>query len=111
MFPLLILPFLFSLAWSLDPATVHFTIERRGGAFPVNDVANLTFLNEELASVAARFNLTTRVIKGNNVVRKAKAKAVGGAEDDLLMGEVGKDGVWFVLFLESRAEQCLLTMC
>lgn len=98
MFHFLILSFLCPLILSLDPAVVHFTIERRGGAFPVDDLANLTFLSDELANVAARFNLTTRVIKGNNVVRKAKAKAIGGAEDDLLMGEVGASGVWLVYF-------------
>ncbi len=75
---------------------VHFTLARRGGAFPTENVANLTYLAEELASAEARFNQTKREINGNKVVRKPKEKGVGGGDFGLLMGEVGQQGRWYV---------------
>ncbi|TKA67258.1 hypothetical protein B0A49_10347 [Cryomyces minteri] len=78
------------------PAKIHFTISRRGGPFPTSDVANLTYLSEQLAAAEARFDLTRREIRGNKVVRVAKPRGGGGLrENGVLLGEVGRDGNWF----------------
>jgi len=84
---------------SLDEVPViHFTISRRGGAFesfaPGGEVANLTYLAEELNKAEQRFNLTRREVKGNKLVRKAKVKGVGGSEVGKLMSNVAEDGRW-----------------
>ncbi|KAL2352563.1 aspartic peptidase domain-containing protein [Cryomyces antarcticus] len=79
-----------------SPSTIHFTISRRGGPFPTSDVANLTYLSEQLAAAEARFDLTRREIRGNKVVRVAKPRGGGGLkENGVLLGEVGRDGNWF----------------
>ncbi|MCJ1383636.1 hypothetical protein MMC17_006750 [Xylographa soralifera] len=85
---------------SLDDVSVlHLTISRRGGPFesfaPGEEIANLTHLAEELKKVEERFNLTRREVKGNKLVRKAKAKGVGGNEVGVLMGEVAGVGNWY----------------
>ena len=77
-----------------DAPVVHFTLARRGGAFPTDAVANLTFLKEELEKTEGRFNLTRREVRGNKLVRKAREKAVGGKDEGGLMGSVGLDGRW-----------------
>ncbi|KAI9879838.1 MAG: hypothetical protein M1830_006861 [Pleopsidium flavum] len=82
-------------ALSSVPPVLHFTIARRGGAFPTENVANLTFLAEELEKAEARFNLTRREVRGNKLVRKAKERDVGGKEEGSLMGNLGLDGRWF----------------
>lgn len=84
---------------SLDQLPViHFTITRRGGAFecfaPGSDIANLTYLSEELSRIEEKFSLTRREVKGNKLVRKAKVKGVGGKDVGKLMGEVGVQGTW-----------------
>ncbi|KAI9715594.1 MAG: hypothetical protein M1812_005898 [Candelaria pacifica] len=84
-----------SLANAISSPVLHFTLARRGGAFPTDNVANLTYLAEELAAAEARFNQTRREIKGNKVVRKPKEKGVGGGSFGLLMGEVGQQGRWY----------------
>ncbi|KAI4283298.1 MAG: hypothetical protein L6R38_002263 [Xanthoria sp. 2 TBL-2021] len=43
----------------------------------------------------ARFNLTRREVKGNKLVRKAKSRALGGKDDDELMGQMASNGTWF----------------
>lgn len=77
-----------------DAPVLHFTLARRGGAFPTDTVANLTFLKEELEKTEGRFNLTRREVRGNKLVRKAKEKAVGGKGEGGLMGSVGLAGKW-----------------
>ena len=81
-----------------DVPVLHLTISRRGGPFgsitPGEEIANLTYLANELEKVEERFNLTTREVKGNKLVRKAKVKAVGGNEVGQLMGEVAVNGKW-----------------
>ena len=84
---------------SLDEVPViHFTISRRGGAFesftPGGEIANLTYLAEELEKTEQRFNLTRREVKGNKLVRKAKVKGVGGNEVGKLMSNVAENGRW-----------------
>ncbi|KAI9868818.1 MAG: hypothetical protein M1813_004669 [Trichoglossum hirsutum] len=86
------------------PPAIHFNISRRGGAFPTTDLANLTFLAEQLAAAEAKFNLTHREIVGNEVVRKAR-KNVGGEREGLLMGEVGRLGGWFAELRVGEPEQ------
>ena len=91
---------------SLDEAPVlHFTISRRGGAFesfePGGEVANLAYLAEVLDKVEGRFSLTRREVKGNKLVRKAKAKGVGGNEAGTLMGDVAASGRWRVALLRA----------
>ena len=81
---------------SLDTAPVsHFTLNRRGGSFSTTqrplDVANLTYLNDELVKAEGRFNTTKREVKGNRVVRIIK---VDGRVEGKLMGEIFKDGIW-----------------
>ncbi|KAI9763337.1 MAG: hypothetical protein M1840_000602 [Geoglossum simile] len=93
-----LLPLLVSyrlLAFDPTPTAIHFTISRRGGAFPSTDLADMELLSEQLAAAEARFNLTQREIVGNKVVRKAKKKVVGDGEYGGLIGEVGRMGGWF----------------
>ena len=77
-----------------DAPVLHFTLARRGGAFPTDAVANLTFLEEELEKTEGRYNLTRREVRGNKLVRRAREKAVGGKDEGSLMGSVGLDGRW-----------------
>ncbi|MCJ1395559.1 hypothetical protein MMC18_008445 [Xylographa bjoerkii] len=88
------------LLQSLDDVPVlHLTISRRGGPFesfaPLQEIANLTHLAEELQKVEERFNLTRREVKGNKLVRKAKVKGIGGNEVGVLMGKVASVGNWY----------------
>ena len=81
---------------SLDTAPVaHFTLDRRGGPFSTTqwplDVANLTYLNSELAKAEGRFNNTKREVKGNRVVRVIKSN---GRTEGKLIGEISKNGIW-----------------
>lgn len=83
----------------LDEAPIiHYTLTRRGGTFeatrPGNDSLEIDFLLRQLEKVETRFNLTRREAKGNKLVRKAKSKAVGGKDDDGLMGELAVNGTW-----------------
>lgn len=85
---------------ALDDAPVmHFTLERRGGTFeatrPGNDSVEMDVLLEELQKIEARFNLTRREVRGNKLVRKAKSHAVGGKDDEDLMGELALNGTWW----------------
>ncbi|KAI4243841.1 MAG: hypothetical protein L6R40_003223 [Gallowayella cf. fulva] len=85
---------------SLDNAPVaHFTLARRGGTFeatiPGNDSVDMDLLLGQLERAEARFNLTRREVKGNKLVRKAKSKALGGKDDDELMGQMASNGTWF----------------
>ncbi|KAL8719316.1 MAG: hypothetical protein Q9225_003660 [Loekoesia sp. 1 TL-2023] len=85
---------------SLDEAPViHYTLARRGGTFeatrPGNDSLEMDFLLRQLEEVETKFNLTRREVKGNKLVRKAKSNAVGGKDDDGLMGELAVNGTWF----------------
>ena len=77
---------------------VHFTLARRGGTFeatiPGNDTLELDFLLEHLENVEARFNFTRREVRGNKLVRKAKSRAIGGKDEDELMGELAINGTW-----------------
>ena len=91
---------------SLDDVPVlHFTLSRRGGLFsskdPGQELANMTYLAEELRKVEARFNLTKREAKGNKLVRKVKENGFGGADGAKLMGEVGENGRWYVQTIKS----------
>lgn len=85
----------YATALTPEPPVLHFTIARRGGAFPTENIANLTFLTDELARAEARFNLTRREVRGNKLIRKAKERDVGGKEDGNLMGELGLAGRWY----------------
>ncbi|KAL8728789.1 MAG: hypothetical protein Q9166_005167 [cf. Caloplaca sp. 2 TL-2023] len=85
---------------ALDDAPVlHFGLSRRGGTFeattPGNDSVEMDFLLEQLEMAEARFNLTRREVKGNKLVRKAKSRALGGKDDDELMGQMAANGTWF----------------
>ncbi|KAI9797485.1 MAG: hypothetical protein M1825_005993 [Sarcosagium campestre] len=80
---------------SIGASVLHYPIVRRGGPFRTDTGVNFTFLSEQLTSAAARFNLTHREIKGNKVVRRAKASGLHGSEHGLLMGEVGRAGNWY----------------
>ncbi|KAN0096401.1 acid protease [Hyaloscypha variabilis] len=75
-------------------ASIHYTISRRGGSFPAPDIANLTYLLEQLKEVELRFNATTRDFVGNKVVRKPKRQH-GTQSSSILLGEVGREGNWF----------------
>ena len=75
---------------------VHYTIERRGGRFPVNPIANMTFLTEQLQAAEARFNKTRREMHGNKVVRRPKDNDMNKVDLGKLIGEVGRDGAWYV---------------
>lgn len=87
------------------PPVLHYTIERRGGAFPTEQVANFTFLTAELQAAEARFNLTRREMQGNKVVRKPKDKGMGGGDSSTLMGQVGKNGTWYCFSRHAHADQ------
>lgn len=103
--PLLIFPLVsYVTALSSAPPVLHFTIARRGGAFPTENLANLTFLTEELGKAEARFNLTRREVKGNKLVRKAKERDVGGKEEGRLMGRLGVDGRWYIVNANTDAQ-------
>lgn len=78
-----------------SPEAIHFTIERRGGAFATGRNANMTYLTEQLALAESRFNLTRREVRGNKIARVPKERVVGGAEPGRLLGEVGQLGNWF----------------
>ncbi|KAI9669465.1 MAG: hypothetical protein M1817_004690 [Caeruleum heppii] len=96
MYRILVSLLLCTLCHSTTPLSVlHFTISRRGGPFPTNDVADFDFLTAQLAAAEARFNLTRRDMHGNKVVRKPKERGAGSRDGDLLMGEVGRQGNWF----------------
>jgi hypothetical protein len=77
------------------PATApaaHFPIYRRGGTLLTDGVANFTYLNGLLALSEARFDLTSREIKENKVVRIPKRDGNGRA--DGFMAELGQNGTW-----------------
>lgn len=76
------------------PPTIHYTINRRGGAFQEDQLANLPFLAEQLATTEARFDLTRREVAGNKVVRVPKDTGVGDAENGRLQADVGRTGNW-----------------
>jgi len=76
------------------PAALHYTLERRGGAFAPNWTANLTYLSEQLKIAEQRFNFTRREVKGNKIVRVPKEKAIGGGDVTKLLGEYGRPGNW-----------------
>ncbi|KAL9040378.1 MAG: hypothetical protein Q9214_004507 [Letrouitia sp. 1 TL-2023] len=84
-----------------DTPVVHFTLNRRGGAFEAtktgNDSVDMNTLVEQLANVESRYNLTRRVVKGNKLVRKAKALKIDGQSDDALMGDVASNGTWHAM--------------
>jgi hypothetical protein len=73
---------------------IHYTISRRGGSFPAPDIANLTYLLEQLQVVESRFNATTRDFVGNKVVRKPR-RLHGTQASSTLLGDVGREGNWF----------------
>jgi len=73
---------------------IHYTISRRGGSFPAPDIANLTYLLEQLQVVESRFNATTRDFVGNKVVRKPR-RLHGTQASSTLLGDVGREGTWF----------------
>lgn len=81
----------------VHPSALHLPITRRGGRFSNTDVANLTYLLEELTSIESRYSATRRVIKGNRVVRKPKPVKIGADGDggEGLLGSIGKPGGWF----------------
>ena len=86
---------------SLDDVPVlHFTIQRRGGSFdPLNtrnDIANLTYISEELVRVQERYSLTRRKVKGNKLIRKIKEAGIGGGQGDEspLMKPISEAGRW-----------------
>ena len=84
---------------SLDNAPViHFTLSRRGGTFeatkPSSDHLELDILLEQLRLTEARFDLTQREVRGNKLVRKAKTHAVGGQDENGLMGKIASNGSW-----------------
>ncbi|KAF1992362.1 hypothetical protein K402DRAFT_416032 [Aulographum hederae CBS 113979] len=91
------------------PPGIHFTLSRRGGPFYDNgadgnpDFANLTFLAQQLEIAEARFDQTRRVIRGNRVVRVPKQE--GRHVDDRLLGEVGREGSWFVKMKMGNVQQ------
>ncbi|KAI4192927.1 MAG: hypothetical protein LQ346_004081 [Caloplaca aetnensis] len=101
-----------SVLQSLDEApVVHFTLARRGGTFeatrPGNDSVEMDFLVEQLKKVEAKFNLTRREVKGNKLVRKAKSRAVGGGDENELMGELAANGSWFATLAMGEPPQSI----
>lgn len=97
---------------SLDEEPVmHFPLVRRGGTFeatrPGNDSLDMNFLLQELGKVEAKFNLTRREVKGNKLVRKAKSQAVGGKDDDALMGDLALNGTWLVFTRHCDSSFCI----
>lgn len=96
-----------SVLESLDDVPVlHFTLNRRGGAFtgtaPSNDWVDLTHLAQELGKTECRYNLTKREAMGNKLVRKAKADNTGGRESNALMGAIATNGSWYAHFRHPR---------
>lgn len=87
----------FGVAMFDQPPAIHYTLERRGGAFAPNWTANLTYLAEQLKVAESRFNFTRREVKGNKIVRVPKEKAVGGGDVTKLMGQYGRQGNWCVI--------------
>ena len=77
---------------SLPP--IRYPISRRGGSFPAPDIANLTYLLEQLQDVEKRFDATRRDFSGNKVVRKPK-RLYGTQAGTILLGEAGREGSWF----------------
>ena len=81
-----------------DVPVIHFAIHRRHGAFAStvdgNDFVDLDYLVRQLEVAECRFNLTKREVKGNKLVRKAKASGAGGREGTGLMGDIASDGAW-----------------
>lgn len=77
------------------PPAVHYPLKRREGAFALNRTADLDELLEQLAAVEQRFNLTSREVRGNRVVRVPREGPEGGPLTEP-MGEVGRNGSWFV---------------
>lgn len=76
------------------PPTIHYTINRRGGAFAEDQLADLPFLAEQLASTEARFGLTRREVAGNKVIRVPKDKGVGDGGNERLQVDVARTGNW-----------------
>lgn len=90
----------------LGSPIIQFPIKRRGGAFPTGDIADFDFLTEQISLAESRFNLTHREIEGNKIVRKAKPLPHGTADEGgRLLGEVGKDGAWYVELKVGEPEQ------
>ncbi|KAK3080058.1 hypothetical protein LTS18_003229 [Coniosporium uncinatum] len=79
---------------SSAPSGIHFTLSRRGGAFDPGEIANMTFLTEQLAISEERFSATKREIRGNKVVRVASGDGRPAGHYDRLLGEVGRSGSW-----------------
>ena len=82
-----------------DVPVIHFTINRRHGAFaatvPEHDWVDLDQLIKQLESAESRFNLTKREVRGNKLVRKAKSSGIGGRADIGLMGDIASSGAWY----------------
>lgn len=82
-----------------DVPVIHFTINRRHGAFaatvPENDWVDLDQLTSQVEQTECRFNLTKREVKGNKLVRKAKSNGIGGKEGTGLMGDIASSGAWY----------------
>lgn len=83
---------------------IHFTVARRGGNFPAPETANLTYLLEQFQVVESRFDATTQSFNGNKVVRKPK-RVRGTQGSTVLLGEVGREGNWFVDLKIGEPEQ------
>lgn len=97
---LLLLPLLGLLTHAQEfglPPALHYTLQRRDGAFAPNWTANLTYLTEQLKIAESRFNLTRREVKGNKIVRVPKERAVGGGDVTKMMGQYGRSGNWYAL--------------
>jgi len=93
---------------SSAPSGIHFTLLRRGGAFDPGEIANMTFLAEQLAIAEERFSATKREIRGNKVVRVARGDVRPAGHYDRLLGEVGRSGSWSV-FEARRQTPCAYT--
>ena len=91
------LTFLFCLtcrSLAAQAPVIHYTIQRRGGAFALDHVVNLTDLTIQLHDAEARFNITRREMQGNKVIRVSREKATINGEVSGLNGEVGRNGTW-----------------
>ena len=85
---------------SLDgEPVIHFTITRRLGAFAANEGGeswvDLDYLVKQLDKAESAFNLTSRVVKGNKLVRNARTSGTGGKQRTELMGNIASDGAWY----------------
>ena len=82
-----------------DVPVIHFTINRRHGAFagtvPEDDWVDLDQLTDQLERTECRFNLTKREVKGNKLVRKAKTARIRGKAGTGLMGDIASSGAWY----------------